>query len=95
MNIGAFIICVGFLVLAILDITGKQFHINKRYRGNTAVREWQKKRVFADVVSCVGALILFLSHEWKIGLFFIGAVVLLIGLVLLFLIDRNFKKNID
>ena len=58
MNMGALIIGIGFFLIAILDGIGSQIHISKRYRANNKVREWQKKRVFADILIGAGSMII-------------------------------------
>ena len=95
MNIGALIIGIGFFIIAILDGIGSQIHINKRYRISNRVRvkEWQKKRVLADILICVGAIIIYLSPQNFKVQFYIGALILSIGIIFLYIFDNKFKKN--
>lgn len=95
MNIGALIIGIGFFIIAILDGIGSQIHIKKRYRiGNRVrVKEWQKKRVLADILICVGAIIIYLSPKNFKVQFYIGALILLIGIIFLYIFDNKYKKN--
>jgi hypothetical protein len=95
MNIGALIIGIGFFIIAILDGIGSQIHISKRYKISNRVRvkEWQKKRVLADIIICVGAIIIYLSPKNFKVQFYIGVLILLIGIILLYIFDDKFKKN--
>lgn len=94
MNIGVLIIGVGFFLIAILDGAGAQIHISKKYRGNDSIREWQKKRVFADILIGFGAMIIYFTPQKIKYLFYIGAIVILVGLVFLFILDNRFKKRL-
>lgn len=94
-NIGALIIGIGFFIIAILDGVGSQIHISKRYRisNRVKVKEWQKKRVLADILICVGAIIIYLApKDFKVQ-FYIGTLILLIGISFLYIFDNKFKKN--
>jgi len=94
MNIGALIIALGFLINAILDGIGLQIHISKKYRGNVAVKGWQKKRVFADILVSAGAWVIFFSPYEPKTVFIIGVTVTLVGFILLFVLDSRFKKSV-
>ena len=93
MNMGALIIGIGFFLIAILDGIGSQIHISKRYRANNKVREWQKKRVFADILIGAGSMIIYFDPKGTKNQFYIGTIVLIIGLFFLCVLDHKFKKS--
>lgn len=92
MNTGALIIGIGFFIIAILDSLGSQIHIRKEYREKNNVKEWQKKRVFADVLIGIGSMILYFSPQEPKTIFFVGVTILSAGFIILFLLDHKFKK---
>ena len=83
MNMGALIIGIGFFLIAILDGIGSQIHI----------REWQKKRVFADILIGAGSMIIYFDPKGTKNQFYIGTIVLIIGLFFLCVLDHKFKKS--
>lgn len=92
MKMGALIIGIGFFLVAILDGIGSKIHIKKRYRANNRVREWQKRRVFSDILAGVGSIIIYLTPQETKTQFYVGAIVLAIGSSSLYVLDNKFKR---
>lgn len=90
---GALIIGIGFLLIAILDGTGSQAHIRKKYREKEGISEWQKKRVIADILVSLGSITMFFAAQKAKMIYFVGLVVTLIGFIVLVAWDCKFKNK--
>lgn len=91
-NIGALIIGIGFLCLALFDMTGVKIHIHKKFRERVGVREWQKKRAIADIIVCVGAGIIYFDSMGRKEIFIAGCCILTVGFILLLIFDSSFRE---
>lgn len=91
-NIGALIIGIGYLFLAIFDMTGEKFHIPKKFRERVGIREWQKKKAIADIIVCVGSGVVFFAPTGRKEVYIAGCCILAVGFTLIFIFNSSFRK---